>query len=213
VQLTIEPQTITLAPGQCVQFHALADTNHLGPTDVSSSAQTLFFTRLGEATCLSGAAAVSDKGRFCAPQNACSQPGCNGHVVPVYVTYGQPAITATARVLIACPQVHDVAILSLLAPPVVHRQTDAQVQVVIANHGTQPEQTELLLRVQPGRVIIADDSETLAAGESKTLTFIWPTPLMGEDGPKSLAAELFLKGATDSHPADNQAIQLVTVGP
>jgi O-antigen ligase len=213
VQLTLEPHTITLSPGQCVQFHAFADTNHLGPIDVSSSAQARFFTRLGESQCLSSEAVMSDKGRFCAPQAACDQPGCGGHVVPVFVTYGQPPITATARVVITCPAVHDVAIARLDVPPVVSRNMDAEVQVTIANRGTQAEQTELLLRVQPGRIVIVDDNEMLAAGETKTLTFIWPTPLMGEDGPKSLVAQLFLKGATDATPADNQAIQLVTVGP
>jgi hypothetical protein len=134
-------------------------------------------------------------------------------VAQVYATFGQPETSATARVLINCPAIHDVAILSLQAPPQVSRHVDAPVQVTIANRGTQSENCELLVRVQPGRVVIADDRETLARGETKTVSLNWPTPLMGNDGPKSLIAELFLQGATDPTPADNQATQLVTVGP
>jgi hypothetical protein len=109
--------------------------------------------------------------------------------------------------------IHDAAIVSLHVPRLVSRQMDAPVTVTLANQGTQAETCELLLRVQPGRVVIADEKVTLAAGETKGVTIPWPTPLMGDDGPKALVAELFLQGPTDSTPGDNQALQLVTVGP
>ena len=109
--------------------------------------------------------------------------------------------------------VHDIAITRLQAPARVSRQNDATVQVTLANRGTQSETCDLLIRVQPGRVVIADRALSLAAGETKALTIPWPTPLMGEDGPKSIVAELSLQGQTDSSPANNEAIQVVVVGP
>src|SRR5205807_2090632 len=109
--------------------------------------------------------------------------------------------------------VHDVAITNLQVPAHVSRQADAQVQVTLANRGTQAEECDLLIRVQPGRVVIAENGLDLAAGETKIVLIPWPTPLMGEDGPKTLVAELVLQGQTDINLANNQAIQLVTVGP
>jgi putative inorganic carbon (hco3(-)) transporter len=221
VELRLQPPTVTLKPGECVQFHLMANINNNGFTDVTTSEDTRFFTRAGEQLCLanspgvpplSGAAPSSNV--FCVPANACSTPACEGgRVVPVFATFGQPETTATARVLIDCPAIHDVSIVSLQVPAQVSRSADTEVQVTIANHGTQSENTELLLRVQPGRVVVADEMETLARGETKTVSINWPTPLMGDDGPKSLVAELFLKGAVDPSLADNQAIQPVIVGP
>jgi hypothetical protein len=108
--------------------------------------------------------------------------------------------------------VHDVAIVRLQVPERVSRSKDATVQVTITNRGTQAEPCQLELRVQPGEVV-ADQAESLAAGETQTVTLAWPTDLMGDDGPKTLVAALSLTGAADSHPADNQAIQVVVVGP
>jgi O-antigen ligase len=214
IQLNIQPSTITLQPGQCVDFHVTADSGSATPTDLTDSPDTRLFTHAGVEQCLAGQAGAGKSNVFCVPQDACSAPGCGGdRTVLVFATYGHPQVTATARVRISCPIVHDVAITRLLVAPLVSRTTDAPVQVTVVNRGTQTEQCRLRLRVQPGRMIVADAEVTLAAGETKTLTLTWPTPLMGDDGPKSLAAELILEGFEDSQPADNQATQLVTVGP
>jgi O-antigen ligase len=224
VTLRLQPAAMSLKPGECVQYQLMANINNTGFTDVTKSADTHFFTRPGEQLCLAagppGASLLDNPpgrqgtNQFCVPANACSMPACaTGRVVPVFATFGPPETSATAKVLINCPGTHDVAIVRLQAPPQVSRQDDAEVKVTIANRGTSSENTELLLRVQPGRVVVADDMEPLARGETKTVSITWPTPLMGDDGPKSLVAELFLKGAVDPSLADNQAIQPVIVGP
>jgi O-antigen ligase len=214
IQLSIQPSSATLQPGQCVDFHVFADAANGGPTDLTDSPDTRLFTRAGVQQCLSNQAGSGKSNVFCVPQDACSAPGCGGNrTVLVFASYGHPQVTATAQVRISCPIVHDVAITRLAVPPLVSRNTDAEVQVTVANHGTQTEQCQLRLRVQPGRVVVADDEITLAAGETQTVTLTWPTTLMGDDGPKTLVAELILEGFDDSHPADNQATQLVTVGP
>ena len=41
----------------------------------------------------------------------------------------------------------------------------------------------------------------------------WPPALMGDDGPKTLVAQVSLLGQVDGNLANNFAIQLVTVGP
>jgi O-antigen ligase len=214
IQLRIQPSTVTLQPGQCIDFHVFADGANASSTELTTSPDTQLFTRAGVDQCLTSQAASGKSNLFCVPADACSAAGCGGdRTVLVFATYGHPQVTATARVRISCPIVHDVAITRLAVLPLVSRNRDAPVQVTITNRGTQTEQCRLRLRVQPGRVVVADTEVTLAAGETQTLTLTWPTPLMGDDGPKSLVAELILEGFDDSQPADNQATQLVTVGP
>ena len=53
-----------------------------------------------------------------------------------------------------------------MAPARVSRQADAAVTVTVVNRGTQAEKCELLLRVQPGRVVVADQMLLLAAREA-----------------------------------------------
>jgi hypothetical protein len=222
VELRIEPATTTLRPGECVQFQLLANINNNGFTDISTSQDTRFFTKAGEQFCLAGSPGAPPlnsqerpgSNRFCVPPNACGLPTCEGgRVVQVFATYGQPETSATARVLINCPDVHDIAIVSLQVPPRVSHGSDAQVRVTVTNRGTQIENIKMLLRVQPGRLVIADEKLTLGRGETKTISLTWPTSLMGTDSPKSLVAELFLIDAVDINLANNQATQLVTVGP
>ena len=50
-------------------------------------------------------------------------------------------------------------------------------------------------------------------GEKRVESIPWLGGLMGSDGPKSVVAQLFLEGAEDSQPANNLAVQVVTVGP
>jgi P pilus assembly chaperone PapD len=109
--------------------------------------------------------------------------------------------------------IHDVAIESLQVPARVSRQADAQVRVTLVNRGTGTESYRLLVRVQPGRALLVDAPGTLAPREKKTVSIPWPVFLMGDDGPKSVVALVALDGATDSSPADNNALQVVTVGP
>jgi hypothetical protein len=138
----------------------------------------------------------------------------------VAIAGGSPYVTTTDARLVgfsAAPPptvtVHDLAITGLEVAPSVSRSMDAPVKVVLANHGTATENFRLLVRVQPGRVLIQDATGTMAPGETRTVSFTWSTSLMGDDGPKTLVAELFLVGQTDSKPEDNTALQLVTVGP
>jgi O-antigen ligase len=214
IQLSIRPSPVTLQPGQCVEFHVFADVQDSDPVEVTNQPDTQLFTRLGNGQCLVGQAASGKPNVFCVPQDACSSAGCAGdRTVPVFATFGHPQLTATARVVVSCPAVHDVAITALQVPSQVSRSADATVMVTVANRGTQAEQCHLRLRVQPGQMIISDDPVTLGPGETKTLTLTWPTALMGNDGPKTLVAELILDGSQDIHPDDNQAIQVVIVGP
>jgi O-antigen ligase len=113
VELRLEPAATILNPGDCVQYHLLANINNTGFTDVTTSQDTHFFTRPGEQLCLTAAPGAPPVNNppggqsanvFCVPANACSTPACEGRrVVPVFATFGQPETSATAKVLIVCP--------------------------------------------------------------------------------------------------------------
>jgi outer membrane protein assembly factor BamB len=109
--------------------------------------------------------------------------------------------------------VHDLAISGLVVGDRVSRQAGATVRVEVSNRGTEPESYRLLVRVQPGAVIGAIQGASLGAGEKRVESIPWPGALMGNDGPKSLVAQLFLEGAEDSQLANNLAVQVVTVEP
>jgi outer membrane protein assembly factor BamB len=109
--------------------------------------------------------------------------------------------------------VHDLTVASLQVAPRVSRRANAVAQVTIANHGTATESYSLLVRVQPGVVLLLDRRGSVAAGQTVTESFTWRTAQMGDDGPKALVAQVTLLGQTDRTPADNNALQIVTVGP
>ena len=112
------------------------------------------------------------------------------------------------------PQVvHDLAITSLTIPDRVSRQAGAMVKVEVSNLGTEPESYSLLVRVQPGMVIGSIHGVDLKAGEKRVASVPWLGGLMGNDGPKSIVAQLTLQGAQDSQLANNLVTQVVTVGP
>jgi hypothetical protein len=71
----------------------------------------------------------------------------------------------------------------------------------------------LLVRVQPGRAVLHDATGTVAPGQKKVVSFLWSPALMGDDGPKTVVAQVVLQGQSDRTPADNNALQVVTVGP
>jgi outer membrane protein assembly factor BamB len=109
--------------------------------------------------------------------------------------------------------VHDLAIESLQIAPRVSRRTGAAIRVTLINRGTHVETYTLLVRVQPGRIILLDQRGTLAPGQKVVESIPWPSALMGETGPTSLIAQVSVVGEVDDTPLDNHALQFVTVGP
>jgi outer membrane protein assembly factor BamB len=109
--------------------------------------------------------------------------------------------------------VHDLAISGLIVGDRVSRQAGATVRVEVSNRGTEPGSYRLLVRVQPGVVLAAIRGASLGAGEKRVESIPWPGGLMGNDGPKSVVAQVFLEGAEDSQLANNLVVQVVTVGP
>jgi hypothetical protein len=109
--------------------------------------------------------------------------------------------------------VHDLAIESIQVASQVSRSRSAEVQVTLVNRGTETENYNLLVRVQPGRILLHDSRGSLVAGQKKVVSFLWSPLQMGDDGPKSLVAQVELQGQEDRSPADNNALQVVTVGP
>jgi hypothetical protein len=109
--------------------------------------------------------------------------------------------------------VHDLAIESIQVDPHVSRSRSAEVRVTLVNRGTETENYNLLVRVQPGRILLHDSRGSLATGQKKVVSFFWSPLQMGDDGPKSLVAHVVVQGQEDRSPADNNSIQVVTVGP
>jgi outer membrane protein assembly factor BamB len=136
----------------------------------------------------------------------------------VAVAEGSPYVATTDGLFVGFSAqttavVHDLAITSLQVAPQVSRFADAPVKVVLANQGSESETYHLLLRVQPGAVLIPDAQGTIAPGETKTLEFTWPIAAMGDDGVKTVIAQVSLQGQVDSSPNNNTVFQVVTVGP
>jgi O-antigen ligase len=104
VQLRIVPGTVTLQPGQQVQFRVYANVSGNSPSTVelTNDPATQFFTGLGDRQCLVQAGPPNV---WMVPFGACGSSTCGGgHIVLVHATYqGQPESQATAQVIIACP--------------------------------------------------------------------------------------------------------------
>jgi outer membrane protein assembly factor BamB len=108
---------------------------------------------------------------------------------------------------------HDLAITGIQVQPIVSRSADAEVLVQLVNRGTTTETYHIYLRVRPGDVLINDYIDAIGPGQTKTVGFIWPTFQMGNDGAKTLVAQVVIQGQDDSNPGDNAATQTVVVGP
>jgi hypothetical protein len=109
-------------------------------------------------------------------------------------------------------QVRDLAITRIDVPASFSRSQRGEVFVILENRGATTESYHIFLRSSPG-VSINDYVDTIAPGETKPIGFYWPTNLMGPEGQKSLIAEVVIRGATDTNPANNRFEQPVVVGP
>jgi outer membrane protein assembly factor BamB len=111
------------------------------------------------------------------------------------------------------PMLHDVAIAGIQVAPTVSRSANAEVRVLLANRGSSNESYHIYLRFRPGDVLINDFTGTIEAGQTREIGFIWTASQMGENGPRTLVAQVLIIGQTDSNPNDNSLSQPVTVGP
>jgi uncharacterized protein YkwD/outer membrane protein assembly factor BamB len=110
------------------------------------------------------------------------------------------------------PTLHDVAISGIQVAPTVSRRDNAVVLVSLTNRGPSSESYHIYLRLRPGDMLINDFTGAIDAGQTKVIGFIWKPSQMGENGAKTLVAQVLIEGQTDSNPNDNSFSQPVTVG-
>jgi outer membrane protein assembly factor BamB len=142
--------------------------------------------------------------------------GASGVAVAAGVPYIATADSRLVGFSLPAPPpavIRDLAIERIDVESPVSRRTGAVVRVTLVNRGTAAGEYRLMVRVQPGRVLLADGAGQLAAGAKQTVEVRWPAALMGDVGPKTVVAQVTLVEAEDGDPANDHALQVVTVGP
>ena len=102
-------------------------------------------------------------------------------------------------------QEHDLAITAIQVPASVSASTDAEVFVLLHNRGSVAENYHIYLRYMPGGVIINDYVDSIPAGQTKSVGFIWPKGAIGSAGARTLVVQV------DTASGSVTATQSVTV--
>ena len=109
------------------------------------------------------------------------------------------------------PEVHDVAVTSVLAPSPVVQGTPVDVVVTVANEGNQDETVTVSLTETPGGTPFTPQNVPVAPGTSEDVVFVWNTAGAAEGDHTLTASAAIAPG--DATPGNNAASVIVTVNP
>ncbi len=96
----------------------------------------------------------------------------------------------------AAPLAHDLAITAVEVGGSVSASADANVFVTLQNRGTADESYHIFLRYGSTQTLINDYIDTIPAGQTKRIQFIWPKFQIGSAGTQTLRVEVITSTAS-----------------